>query len=153
MDRTIETITCDTIASLPSIDQILAMPRDKSLRVIFSSSLQPLRERVGAEWKEKLPGFLVGIHITSPEIVVRKLITEQEIEAHAVFFEQCAGDYRKLATHLIYGLATRFKETIDTENAMHTFRKYKQGRQGGMMSGWKYFFHGAHCRFTNGQTG
>lgn len=153
MDRTIEIIACDTVGSLPSIQRLLAIPRDKTLRVIFSPSVLPVREEVGAEWKEKLPGFSVGVHGIKPEINVNKLITEEEIVAHAVFFEQCAKGYRKLATQLIYALAAHFKETIDPENAMHTFGKYKRDRQTGVMEGWKYYLHGAHCGFKSSKTG
>jgi hypothetical protein len=152
MDRTIEIITCDTVASLPSIEQIRAIPRERALRVIFSSPILPLREKIGAEWKEKLPGFGVGVHMINPEINVSKLITEEEIIAQAAFFEQCAKDYRKLATQLIQALAAYFNETIDPENAMHTFGKYKRGRQIGMMEEWEYRLHGAHCGFENRQT-
>jgi hypothetical protein len=153
MDRTIEILTCDTVGSLPSIPQLLTIPRDKTLRVIFSPSILPVREEVGAEWKEKLPGFSVGVHGIRPEINVSKLITEEEIIAHATFFEQCAKEYRKLAMQLINALAAHFKETIDPENAMHTFGKYKRDRQTGMMEGWKYYLHGAHCGFKSSKTG
>jgi len=153
MDRTIEIITCDTMESLPSIPQILVLPREKALRVIFSPSIQPQREQVGEEWRGKLPGFSVGIHMISPEINICKLITEEEITSHAVFFEQCAKDYRTLATELIYALAAHFNETIDPENAMHTFGKYKRDQQKGMMDGWNYNLHGSDCRFEHRQTG
>jgi len=153
MDRTIETITCDTVGSLPSIQQLLAIPREKALRIIFSPSMLPLREQVGAKWKEELPDFNVGVHLVRPEINVSKLITEDEIVAHAAFFEQCAKDYKKLATHLIHALAAHFNETIDPENAMNTFGKYKRSRQTGVMGGWEYRLHGAHCGFKNSETG
>ena len=153
MDRTIEILACDTVASLPSIQQLLSIPREKALRVIFSPSMLPLREQIGAEWRKMLPDFSVGVHMIKPEINVSKLITKEEIIAHAAFFEQCAKDYRKLATQLIYALAAHFKETIDPENAMHTFGKYKRGRQTGVMEGWKYYLHGAHCGFKSGKTG
>lgn len=96
MDCTIEILTCDTLASLPPIDQILAIPRARTLRIIF------------------LPPILTA------------------------FFEQCARDYRSLATDLIHGLARYLKEAIDPQNAMHTFGKYKRGRQTGKMSVWEY---------------
>jgi len=153
MDRTIEILACDTIGALPSIQQLLAIPRDKALRVIFSPSILPVREEVGAEWKEKLPDFSVGVHRISPEINVKKLITEEEITAHAAFFEQCAKGYRNLATDLIHVLAAQLNESIDPENAMHTFGKYKRGRQNGKMDEWNYFLHGAHCGFKNVRTG
>ena len=54
---------------------------------------------------------------------------------------------------MIHGLATYLKETIDPENAMHTFGKYKQGRQTGKMHVWDYYLHGAHCVFKNSKTG
>jgi hypothetical protein len=152
MDRTIEILTCDMIASLPSIEQILDIPREKTLRIIFLPPILMYRESIGAEWREKLPGFSVGIHMIRPEINISKLITEEEIVAHAVFFEQCARDYRNLATDLIHGLAAYLKEAIDPENAMHTFGKYKRGRQTGKMDVWDYYLHGAHCGFKNSKT-
>jgi hypothetical protein len=71
----------------------------------------------------------------------------------ASFFEQCAKDYRKLATKLIYELASYFNEIIDPENAMHTFGKYKRGRQTGVMGLWEYRLHGSDCEFKNIKTG
>ena len=58
----------------------------------------------------------------------------------------------KLATDLIHGLAAQLNETIDPENAMHAFGKYKRGRQNGRMDEWNYFLHGADCGFKNVRT-
>lgn len=153
MERTIEIITCHTIESLPTIGQLLEIPRERPLRVVFSPAIQAFRESVGSEWKAKLSRFSVGIHQLQPEINIKKLISEEQIEQHVAFFDDCAKDHRKLATHLIYSLAAHLNETIDPENAMHTFVKYKSGRQLGKMGSWKYFFHGADCGFQHTQTG
>ncbi len=153
MDRTIELLTCNTVASLPSMKQILAIPRERPLRVTFGPAIQALRESIGAEWRDNLPNFSVGIHLERPEISISKLITEEEIAAHATFFAQCAKDYRTLATNLIHALASHFNDTIDPENAMHTFGKYKRGRQTGMMGDWEYRLHGSDCGFEHRKTG
>lgn len=153
MERTIEILNCNTIESLPAIHRIMNIPREKPLRVIFSSAIQELRESIGADWKAKLPDFSIGIHMLKPEINISKLISDDEITKHSTFFELCAKDYRKLATHLIYSLASHFDEIIDPENAMHTFGKYKRGRQSGAMGLWKYSLHGSDCRFQNTKTG
>lgn len=153
MERTVEILTCDTVESLPTIQQILSIPRERALRVIFSSSIQELRESIGTEWKRDLPNFVVGIHMIEPEINIRKLISDDEIVEHSSFFEQCAKDYRNLATQLIHALAAYFNENIDPENAMHTFGKYKRGRQSGVMDLWEYRLHGSDCRFENSKTG
>ncbi len=153
MERAVTKMTCDAIESLPSIEQIQAIPRDMTLCVSFSPALHQIRERIGAEWKEKLHGFSVGVHRLKPEINIGKLISDEEIAEHAAFFETCARDYRNLATELIYLLATHLNETIDPDNAMETFAKYKAGRQRGRMEKWDYTVHGAHCGFIHRRTG
>ena len=153
MDRTIEILTCDSEASLPSMVQLSLLPREKLLRVVFLPPVRSQREAVGRLWREQLPGFLICISDNDVDITICKLITDEEIEAHAVFFDQCAQNYRKLATELIYELAAKLKVTIDPANAMHTFGKYKMGRQLGTMGAWKYFFHGIHCGFKHTVTG
>jgi hypothetical protein len=155
MERTIEILTCDSVESLPDIQKIVAIPRERALKVIFSPNIENIRTSIGAEWKLNLPGFLVGIHLERPEINISKLISEQEIADNSLFFEQCAKDYRVLATQLISELAGKFNETIDSENAMHTFGKYKRSRQTGIgiMGSWKYRLHGSDCRFENIETG
>lgn len=42
-------------------EQILTIPREKALRIIFLPTILTHRESIGADWREKLPGFSVGI--------------------------------------------------------------------------------------------
>ena len=93
--RTIETLTCDTIESLPTIQQLLQIPRSRKLKIIFSPPIHALRESTGADWQKVLIDFNVGVHLLEPEINVSKLISNEEIVEHAAFFEDCARDYRR----------------------------------------------------------
>lgn len=153
MARISEILICDTVESLPSIQNLLVISREKPLCVVFSPPIQGLRESIGKTWKTNLPGFAVGIHLERPEINIRKLISDEEIEKNCSFFEQCAKDYRKLATSLIHSLARHIDENIDPENAMNTFGKHKRVQPRGEVGLWKYRFHGAGCEFVNTKSG
>lgn len=153
MKRITEIITIDSIDQIPSLEEIRKMPRTKTLKVIFENSVQNQRESIGQNLKKELQGFQVGIHLLNSEINIVKLITDQEIEKHQNFFENCAKDYRDLGRELIFELAKQFKITIFEDYPLLTFNTLKEEKRGrGKMGDWKYFFHGFHCWFENQKT-
>ncbi|SHH05625.1 DUF6896 domain-containing protein [Flavobacterium defluvii] len=154
MKRTTETIIVKSIDQIPSLEEIRKMPRTKTLKIIFENSVQNQRESVGQNFKNQLQGFQVGIHLLNPEINIAKLITDQEIEEHQLFFENCAKDYRKLGEKLIFKLAEQLKVTIDSDCPWITFNQFlRDNKQTGKLEEWRYFFHGFHCGFKNKKNG
>lgn len=151
--RTIEEITCDSLASLPSLQQLSQITRVQPLKVHFAPAIQVYRNGVGEEWRGKFPEHSIAIYREEPIIFVCRLISDAEIEAHAPFFERCARDFRALATQLATGLAMHFGETLDPENAMHTFGKIRKKQHRGLAGDWEYRIHGAHCCFTSIKSG
>ncbi|KUJ62685.1 hypothetical protein AR687_04585 [Flavobacteriaceae bacterium CRH] len=154
MKRTTEIITIDSIDKIPSLEEIRKIPRTQTLKIIFQNSVQSQRESIGENLKKELQGFQIGIHHLNPEINIAKLITDQEIEEHQLFFENCAKDYRELGKKLIFGLAEQLKVTIDSDCPWITFNQYlRNNKQTGKFKEWRYFFHGFHCGFENKETG
>lgn len=154
MKRTTEIIRINSIDQIPSLEVIRNMPRTKTLKVIFENSVQNQRESIGKNLKKELQGFQVAIHVLNSEINIAKLITDQEIEEHQLFFENCAKDYRELGKKLIFRLAEQLKVTIDSDCPWITFNRFlRNNKQSGKLEEWKYFFHGFHCGFENKKTG
>jgi hypothetical protein len=154
LKRTTEIITIDSIYQIPSLEEIRKMPRTQTLKVIFENSVQNQREYIGQNFKKELQGFQIGIHHLNPEINIAKLITDQEIEEHQLFFENCAKDYRELGKKLIFRLAEQLKVTIDSDCPWISFNKFlSNNKQTGKFEEWRYFFHGYHCGFENKKTG
>lgn len=85
---------------------------------------------------------------------MKKLITDEEIMRYQEFFENCAKDYRNLATHLILELVRTKKKKLDEDFPFLTFNRMKGSRKHhkGKMNEWEYFFHGYHCYFFNTKT-
>lgn len=154
LKRDTEIITINSIDQIPSLEAIKSIPRNITLKIIFGNSVQNQRETIGQNFKKELQGFQVGIHLLNPEINIAKLITNQEIEEHQDFFENCAKDYRELGRKLIFELAKQFKITMFENYPILAFNKLKGDKRGrGKMGDWKYFFHGFHCWFENQKTG
>lgn|GEM_PF-182438 len=154
LKRDTEIITINSIDQIPSLEAIKRIPRNITLKIIFGNSVQNQRETIGQNFKKELQGFQVGIHLLNPEINIAKLITNQEIEEHQDFFENCAKDYRELGRKLIFELAKQFKITMFENYPILAFNKLKGDKRGrGKMGDWKYFFHGFHCWFENQKTG
>lgn len=148
-----ETIEVKSLNDLPSIYLFLNLPRHKYLLLKFSDQIDSVRQQFGEELKTKLTGYQIGIHSIEPIIGVRKLITDNEIDKFQEFFEECAFDYRQLATKLIYELSSQKKIDIQNEVPYWAFLKYWQKKgQRGVMSDWEYFFHGYHCHFIHKKT-
>lgn len=154
MNRTTKILTLKSAEQIPTIEDIRAIPRQKTLKLIFEPSILKDRGTIGESLKNRLDGFQVGIHLTKPEISIAKLITDKEIETNQEFFEKCAKDYRKLSIELINKLADKLRVTIDSKFPLLTFTPLKQDkRQNGQLGGWYYFLHGFHCGFKNKKTG
>ncbi|MGC4103778.1 DUF6896 domain-containing protein [Ferruginibacter sp.] len=154
LNRTTEIFTINSLEQLPSMDFIRSTPRHKAIKLVFSPLVQHKRTAIGEDLRRALTGFTVGTHLIEPEINIAKLITDEEIETHQLFFEQCAKDYRDLATALINKLAQKMAVTIDMEYPLNSFGvAYRNNQQRGKVEGWQYFFHGIHCAFKKQRTG
>jgi hypothetical protein len=83
-----------------------------------------------------------------------KMITDAEIELHQDFFEQCAKDYRRLATQLITDLAAEFKVTFNPDFPYLTALSLRHNGYAvnGMMGNWRHMLHGHHYRFHHAIT-
>jgi hypothetical protein len=152
LERKTEIINCNTLESLPSTERILAISRESSLTIIFGKNIRNERESIGQTWKSKFPDFLIRIYQDNFEINIARLITKEEIIALQLFFENCAKDYRMLATKLINELANHLRIVFNPDYPLQTFNQYKNGRQKGEMNAWKYFIHGFDCGFENKKT-
>jgi hypothetical protein len=151
LERIKETIVCHSLNDIPAVAWLASLPRYKHLTIVFEESVANRREEVGEEWKRMLPGFCIGIHYKHPEIYVSKLITREEVVQHQLFFEQCAKDYKALATALIDELATHLNVVVNVQYPMVTFKPlYKNKIR--MMGEWEFGFHGSHCRFEHAIT-
>ncbi len=150
-ERVTETLSCQTLDSIPSIEEISRFPREKRLQIIFSKNITGSRRTIGNNLKDALPDFLVGIHLQEPIITISKLITDVEIESNQDFFEQCARDHRKLARELIFMLAEHLRVEMDAHFPLQTFTPHLRSRQknSGTVSGWRYYLHGFHCNFIH----
>lgn len=154
MERSTEIVTVTSVAQVPSVESILKLPRERTLKIVFEALARRERETVGQNLRNELQGFQVGIHLTEPEINIAKLITNREVEENQFFFERCAQDYRALGEQLIYKLADKFGIEIAADNPNNSFYKLKrEKRQKGMVGDWHYYLHGIHCGFTSRVTG
>lgn len=153
MERTTEIIKIVSIDQFPTTDYIKNIPRNIKLKIIFDQSIQNLREEIGISLKKKLAKFQVSIHNIEPEINISKLITDEEIITHQKFFENCAKDYRILATQLILEFVKKKKVKIDEDFPFLTFNHIKGSKiSKGKINEWEYYFHGFHCHFKNIKT-
>lgn len=153
MERTTEIIKIVSIDQFPTTDYIKNIPRNKKLKIIFDQSIQNLREKIGTSLKKQLAKFQVSIHNIEPEINICKLITDEEIINHQKFFENCAKDYRILATQLILEFVKKKKVKIDEDFPFLAFNHIKGSKiSNGKINGWEYYFHGFHCHFKNIKT-
>jgi hypothetical protein len=153
LEKDIQLLKIDAATQIPSLDTLHQLPRGRLLKLIFSPPIESQRGEVGRYLKKELSGFKVGIHTLEAEINITKLITDEEIEVNQLFFEDCAKDYRKLSTELIYRLAAKLRVTIAPSFPLQTFNQLKGGKQNGVMDEWSYFIHGFHCGFNNQKTG
>ena len=154
MNRTTDIITISSVWQIPTLETVLAIPRERILKLVFEKGVQSQREAVGQKLKKELPGFQIGIHRNEPEIHIVKLITDKEIDTNQAFFEQCAKDYRKLGEELLFKLVDKFDLKLNKNFPMETFNELKcDKRQIGKIEGWRYFVHGFHCGFENNETG
>ena len=92
MNRTTDIITISSIYQIPTLETIQAIPRQRTLKLVFDKQVQSQRKAVGQKLKNGLSHFQIGIHTMDPEINIAKLITDEEIEINQYFFEQCAKD-------------------------------------------------------------
>ena len=154
MERITEIVKCETMESIPPVDWICSLPREKTLKLIFGNEILNQREKVWTELKEKLVGYQIGMHTIEPEINISKLITDDEIEMHQDFFERCAKDYRQLATKLIFELGEKLQLIINDDFPLLTFNPLKRDstKSRGKVNEWLYFLHGFHCGFENTKT-
>lgn len=154
MNRTTDIISISTVGQIPKLETIRAIPRERTLKLVFDNGLQNQRESIGQNLKKELSGFQIGIHTIEPEINIAKLITDKEIEENQIFFEQCAKDYRQLGEELLFKLVDKLDLDLNKDFPMETFNKLKQDkRQIGKVENWRYFVHGFHCGFENNKTG
>jgi len=150
LERSTNVIVVESEEHIPSIKTIRSIPKDKTLKLLFGASFLNQREKIGKRLEEELPGFKVAIHMVEPEINIAKLITDQEIEEHQSFFEQCAKDYRALGEILIFKLVKKLKVELDKDFPLGTFYDLKM--PSGHMDEWRYYVHGFHCCFENTMT-
>ena len=150
-----EILYCTNSDELPSVERIKSISRGIELKVKFGKKLNLRREKIGENWKKELPFFQVGVHTFENEINISKLITDEEIIEHQLYFENCAKDYRILSEKLIFDLAKYLNVKIDPRLPLNTFNKFKgdESKQIGETNGWRYYLHGYHCGFTNLETG
>lgn len=154
MNRTTDILTISLIYQIPTLESIQAIPRQRTLKLVFDKGVQSKREEVGQKLKNSLAGFQIGIHTTEPEIIIAKLITDEEIEINQNFFEQCAKDYRNLAEKLLFKLVGELDLKLNRDFPMQTFNELKRDkRQIGKVEDWRYYVHGFHCGFENTKTG
>jgi hypothetical protein len=149
VDRKVEFARISSPDQIPSIHEIRTYARDIELRIIFHTSIKDRCEPIGAYLKKKLPGFLVRVLVADPIIIITRIISEDEVIAHQAFFEQCAIDYRNLATQLIHQLALQFGITIDPASPLNSFYPLMKKQSAGTMEQWDYGLHGFHCRFEH----
>ncbi len=153
LNRMIDIITITSIGQIPTLETIQAIPRGRTLNLVFGKEVQNQREGVGQNLKTNLVGFQVVIHGIKPEINIAKLITDKEIEDNQDFFEQCAKDYRQLGEELLNKLVHKLDLKLSKDYPMETFDELKSDkRSSGKVEGWNYFVHGFHCGFINIKT-
>lgn len=154
MNRTTDIINLNSVGQIPTLETIRAIPRERTLKLVFGKEVQKNREAVGQNLKNELLDFQVGIHTIEPEINIAKLITDKEIENNQDFFEQCAKDYRQLGEELLFKLVDKLDLKLNKDFPMETFNDLKRDKgQIGKVENWRYFVHGFHCGFENTKTG
>jgi hypothetical protein len=156
LERELEEIKCERIQDIPSIDRIIGLSRNKTMKVLFGKEILRKRESIGNQWKEELSDFQIGIHTQNPEINIARLISDNEIVDHQDFFENCAKDYRDIATRLINKLANHLGIEIDPESPLDSFNHLKSSEhrpQNDLVDNCRYYIHGFHCCFENIKTG
>lgn len=154
MDRETDIISIEKLEQVPTLESIKMIPRERTMKLVFEKSVQNQREAVGEKLKNELIGFQIGIHTIEPEINIAKLLTDQEIETHQDFFEQCAKDYRWLGKELLFKLVKKLDLDLNKDFPMQTFNELKRDkRSNGKVEGWNYYVHGFHCGFINIKTG
>lgn len=146
---------CNKIDEIPDFKSIKLLQRGVEWKILFSDKIKSKREKIGRQWKFEHPEFRIGIHTIEPEINIVKLITDKEIEENQDFFEQCAKDYRNLATKLINEFIDNYNLEINPKYPMDTlYHTEKLGYKPiGEINEWRYAFHGIHCAFSNLKTG
>lgn len=144
----------EELSDLPSIEELVQLPRGINWKFVFGEQVAHVREEVGAKWKHNLADFSVAIHTTAPIIQCLKLITDEEIYAHQDFFEQCAKDYGFLAERLIKQLVKTYKIPFTPEFPLIGLNAYHQKAYAttGKMGDWTFRIHGFHCAFTHRTT-
>jgi hypothetical protein len=154
LERLTEVLYCHTLDSIPRLESLRKLPREKELKLTLDKSISGFQVRIGNQLKVELPEFSIGIHSQEPIISIARLITDSEIETHQYFFEQCAKDYRTLANQLIYELVAHLNIELDQSFPLETFTPFIRDRNKykGKLNGWSYYFHGFHCNFTNDTT-
>ncbi|WP_405208022.1 DUF6896 domain-containing protein [Aquimarina sp. LLG6339-5] len=153
MDRKTDIIDIKTLEQVPTVESIRKIQRERTLKLVFDNSLNNQREKIGKNLERELSGFQVGIHTIEPEINIRKLITDKEIEDNQDFFEECAKNYRLLGEKLLFKLVNNLDLKLNKDFPLETFNKLKQDkRQTGRIENWRYFVHGFHCGFENNKT-
>lgn len=146
-----EIVYANSLNDLPSIEKINSLSRDVILIVLFNKNIENKREKIARKWKRDFPDFLIrtGSQFSQKNhFFIQKLITDDEITKNQDFFEQCAKDYKNLATELIFGLADHLNLKIDSETPLKTFSDFIY-KDGGNFNDWRYDFHGHHCHFIN----
>lgn len=151
--ETTDIIKVHSIEQIPTIETIRYIPRNLILKIVFEKEVQNKRDSIGQNLKKELVGFQVGVHTIDPEINIRKLITDQEIEDNQDFLEQCAKDYRQLGENLFFKLVEKLELELNVDFPLQTFNGLKNGkRSSGKVEGWNYYVHGFHCGFENIKT-
>jgi hypothetical protein len=154
LNRTTDIITISSVEQIPTLEKIQAIPRERTLKLVFEKGVQSQRQALGQKLKNELSDFQIGIHTIEPEINIAKLITDEEIKTNQAFFEKCAKDYRKLGEELLFKLVGKLDLKLNRDFPMETFNELKRDkRQFGKIEGWRYFVHGFHCGFENNETG
>jgi len=150
LDRTTDIIIIKSIDQIPTVNEIKSISRESTLKLVFKGKTNKQREQVGQYLKDALSGFQVLTHTIEPELNIVKLITDQEIEVHQGFFEQCAKDYRKLGKQLVFMLVDKLCLNLNRDFPLDTFNELKRDdRQNGTVAEWRYFVHGFHCGFQH----
>jgi len=150
-----ETYHCNRIDELPTSNFISDLDRGINLKVIFGSKIKNQRQKIGESWQEEFPNYSIGIHLVENEINIHKLITFKEVDENWEYFENCAIQYRNLATSRIYELAKHLEIEIFKEFPLKTLNPWKNTsyESHGEIDTWKYYFHGFHCCFENLMSG
>lgn len=146
---------CKQRKNLPALSDIMQIPREKILRLVFPREEKQFRTEYGDFLKKQLPGFLIRVDIQNPEIDICKLITFGEVEDNQVFFENCAKDYRQLSTDLVHKLVAHLDLDLMYEAPMETFNPLKKSPQksSGDFGDWSYYIHGFHVGCRNNKSG